>query len=72
VALVAGSRRVAPFGLAGGAAGTCGHNTLLTADGGEQPLPGSFERAVAAGEGLRIDTPGGGGWGPAPADPCGG
>ncbi|MFN7228123.1 MAG: hydantoinase B/oxoprolinase family protein [Synechococcaceae cyanobacterium] len=72
VALVAGSRRVAPFGLAGGAAGTCGRNTLLTADGGEQPLPGSFERAVAAGEGLRIDTPGGGGWGPAPADPCGG
>ncbi|MFM9109986.1 MAG: hydantoinase B/oxoprolinase family protein, partial [Prochlorococcaceae cyanobacterium] len=68
VALVAGSRRVAPFGLAGGGFGACGRNTLLGVDGTERPLAGSFERTVAAGEGLRIETPGGGGWGaPAPA-----
>ncbi|MEB3265387.1 MAG: hydantoinase B/oxoprolinase family protein [Cyanobacteriota bacterium] len=64
VALVAGSRRVAPFGLAGGGAAACGRNTLLALDGSEQPLPGSFERELVAGEGLRIETPGGGGWGP--------
>jgi 5-oxoprolinase (ATP-hydrolysing) len=70
VALVAGSRRVAPFGLAGGGAGACGRNLLLRADGGEEVLPGSFERELAAGEGLRIETPGGGAWGEEAALPC--
>ncbi|MEB3349108.1 MAG: hydantoinase B/oxoprolinase family protein [Cyanobacteriota bacterium] len=70
VALVAGSRRVAPFGLAGGGAGACGRNLLLGTDGGEELLPGSFERELAAGEGLRIETPGGGAWGEEAALPC--
>ena len=64
VALLTGSRRVAPFGLAGGAAGRCGRNRLQRLDGRWQELPGAAEIDVAAGERLRIETPGGGGFGP--------
>jgi 5-oxoprolinase (ATP-hydrolysing) len=64
VALLCGSRRVPPFGLAGGEPGRCGRNSLARAGGGWQELPGSAELAVAAGDRLRIETPGGGGYGP--------
>jgi len=63
LSLLTGSRRVAPFGLAGGEAGACGINTLLHSDGQEQPLPGSIAVELAAGDGVRIATPGGGGYG---------
>ena len=68
VSLLSGSRRVPPFGLAGGGAGACGVNRLLRRDGGEEPLPGCWELRLEPGEGLRIETPGGGGFGtPDPA-----
>ena len=67
VSLLTGSRRVPPFGLAGGAPGTCGANWLLRTDGSEEPLPSCCELNLAAGEGLRLETPGGGGYG-FPAD----
>ena len=67
VALLSGSRRVPPFGLAGGAPGRCGHNAIARADGLWQELPGCAELAVAPGDRLRIETPGGGGYGPPPA-----
>lgn len=73
VSLLTGSRRVPPFGLAGGEAGACGANWLLRTDGGEERLPSCCELSLAAGEGLRIETPGGGGYGPPPepaAEPC--
>ena len=63
VSLLTGSRRVPPFGLAGGEAGACGANWLLRT-GGEERLPSCCELSLAAGEGLRIETPGGGGYGP--------
>jgi 5-oxoprolinase (ATP-hydrolysing) len=63
LSLLTGSRRVAPFGLAGGEAGACGINTLLHSDGQELPLPGSIAVELAAGDGVRIATPGGGGYG---------
>ena len=63
VSLLSGSRRVAPFGLAGGAPGATGRNRLLRADGGVEELGGRAQRALAAGEGLVIETPGGGGFG---------
>ena len=63
VGLLSGSRRVPPFGLAGGAPGLVGRNTLLRADGREQELPGSIQLELEAGDGLRIETPGGGGFG---------
>jgi len=63
VSLLTGSRRVAPFGLAGGQAGACGANWLLRADGAEELLSSCCELVLQPGEGLRIETPGGGGYG---------
>ena len=56
-------RFVAPWGLAGGAPGACGRNILVHAGGHEEELPSKFTRRFAPGERLRIETPGGGGWG---------
>ena len=67
VSLLSSSRRVPPFGLASGDPGACGENWLLRADGSEELLPGCCELQLEPGEGLRIETPGGGGYGtPAP------
>ena len=40
LSLLTGSRRVAPFGLAGGAAGACGENILQRADAAPEPQIG--------------------------------
>jgi len=56
--LIAERRRRAPRGRDGGADGAPGRNLL---DG--QPLPGKAEGHLAPGEALRIETPGGGGFG---------
>jgi 5-oxoprolinase (ATP-hydrolysing) len=64
-AILSGSRRVAPFGLAGGSAGQTGQNSLCHADGRTENLSGSALVAMAAGDVLRIETPGGGGYGQA-------
>lgn len=56
-------RAIAPAGLAGGGAGHKGVNTLIAADGNQTVLPSKFSRRFKAGESLRIETPGGGGWG---------
>jgi 5-oxoprolinase (ATP-hydrolysing) len=52
-------RARAPFGLAGGAQGAVGRNLL---DGA--PLPAKASVSVEAGSTLRVETPGGGGYGP--------
>ena len=70
VSVLSSCRRVPPFGLAGGGAGACGRNLLLKLDGTEELLPGSFERQLQAGEALRIETPGGGAYGPGPSGPA--
>lgn len=57
-------RTVAPWGLAGAQPGACGRNLLIYADGSEELLPAKFTRRLAAGDRLRVETPGGGGWGP--------
>ena len=61
--LLTGSRRVPPFGLAGGEAGSCGRNLLLKPFQSDQPLPGVAQVEIQAGEALRLETPGGGGYG---------
>jgi 5-oxoprolinase (ATP-hydrolysing) len=66
LAILSGSRRVAPFGLAGGGEGRCGRNALLRADGGCEELRGSAQVAMEPGDVLVLETPGGGGWGVAP------
>ena len=67
VSLLSDRRRVAPPGLAGGGPGACGRNLLLRSDGGREELAGVAQLEVAAGDRLRIETPGGGGWGAPPA-----
>jgi 5-oxoprolinase (ATP-hydrolysing) len=57
-------RRVrAPWGAAGGGEGARGANWRVRADGTRVLLAGHASVALAAGEALRIETPGGGGWG---------
>jgi len=59
-------RRVrGPYGLAGGAAGKPGRNVLIRA-GKSKRLPGKVRLSVQPGDRLRIETPGGGGWGALP------
>lgn len=65
-AILSGHRRVPPFGLDGGEAGTVGRNTLIRADGTTVDLGGTATVEVAAGDVLVIETPGGGGFGPVP------
>ena len=57
-------RRSAPYGIQSGQPGTPGRNTLLRADGTVQPLPSKITLDLAPGDRLRIETPGGGGYGP--------
>jgi N-methylhydantoinase B len=63
VSLLTERRRHAPKGLAGGADGATGRNLLVTPDGETVELPAKTTREVDAGTTLRIETPGGGGWG---------
>jgi len=67
VSLLSQRRVCAPFGLAGGGAGAPGHAELVR-DGETIALPGAFARRVPAGSVLRVETPGGGGWGPPDAE----
>ena len=68
VALISGARRVAPAGLAGGLPGACGRNTWIGVDGSSRQLDGCCELELQPGVALRIETPGGGGYG-APSRP---
>ena len=58
VTLLTERRRHAPWGLAGGGSGAVGRNLL-----NGTPLPPKVECAVEPGDCLRIETPGGGGYG---------
>jgi len=62
-AILSNHRRVAPFGLAGGEPGRRGINRLLRRDGRSETLQATAEVAVDAGDRVRIETPGGGGYG---------
>ena len=62
-AILSNHRRIAPFGLAGGEPGRCGVNQLARRDGTSETLQATAEIAVDAGDRLRIETPGGGGYG---------
>ncbi len=55
-------RRFPPYGLAGGQPGKPGRNTLVV-NGKARSLPSKTVLNVPAGGVLRIETPGGGGWG---------
>ena len=63
VTLLADRRRRGPWGLAGGNDGSAGTATIVRADGTLHPMPGKFSTRLRPGERIRIETPGGGGWG---------
>jgi 5-oxoprolinase (ATP-hydrolysing) len=54
-----------PYGLKGGEAGALGRNTLVRADGSRELLAAQAQFRVQPGDQLLLETPGGGGWGPA-------
>lgn len=57
-------RRRGPYGLADGQDGTPGGNTLIhSGDDQIEALPGKASLDVEPGDTIRINTPGGGGWG---------
>jgi N-methylhydantoinase B len=64
VTLLAERRKFRPWGLQGGEDGAAGRATVVKAATGEQvELPGKCSLHLEAGDVLRIETPGGGGWG---------
>jgi 5-oxoprolinase (ATP-hydrolysing) len=66
VSLLSGSRRIAPFGLAGGGSAALGINRHWRSDGRVDELDGCAQLELAPGEQLELLTPGGGGYG----SPC--
>lgn len=67
-ALLSSRRLNAPQGLAGGGAGLPGAQRWITASGEVRELSGCFSVTVQPGDVIEIETPGGGGFGPTPAD----
>lgn len=62
VTILSERRAVGPWGLEGGTEGAAGRN-LLIRDKGEKLLPSKVNLKVKKGDRLRIETPGGGGYG---------
>jgi N-methylhydantoinase B/oxoprolinase/acetone carboxylase alpha subunit len=62
VTVLSDRRRRPPYGVLGGAPGSTGKNTLVRG-GREETLPGKCQFELRAGDRLRIETPGGGGYG---------
>ena len=66
--LLADRRRSAPWGLAGGEAGHPGRDTIVRG-GKAEPIPAKGRFDLAIGDRIRVETPGGGGWGVPEPDP---
>jgi len=62
-AILSNHRRIAPFGMAGGADGTLGENRVERADGRTQVLGATAAITLEPGDTFVIQTPGGGGYG---------
>jgi 5-oxoprolinase (ATP-hydrolysing) len=71
MAILSGSRRVEPHGMAGGAPGKRGRNFIERADGRVQALGGADRAELQPGDCVVIETPGGGGYGRPSDDPAG-
>jgi N-methylhydantoinase B len=66
VTLLADRRSRGPYGLSGGADGTPGRTLIIQRDGSEQIIPGKTSVRLRSGQRIRIESPGGGGWGKRP------
>jgi N-methylhydantoinase B len=63
VTLLADRRLRGPWGLSGGADGLSGNASVLRRDGAVEKLPAKVNVRLRRGERIRIESPGGGGWG---------
>ena len=63
ITLLADRRKRGPYGLRGGTDGTPGRSTLVRRDGSTEEVPGKCSVSARAGDAIRIESPGGGGWG---------
>ena len=63
VTILSDRREKPPYGMRGGQSGQPGRNTLITADGQEGIVPSKTRLELNRGDRLRIETPGGGGFG---------
>jgi N-methylhydantoinase B len=66
VTLLADRRTRGPYGLAGGHEGALGCTTIIRRDGSEEEISGKTSTRLRSGERVRIESPGGGGWGERP------
>jgi 5-oxoprolinase (ATP-hydrolysing) len=67
VALLSTRRDHRPAGIAGGGEALAGRQRLIQVGGESMELSGCFSITVSAGDAIEIETPGGGGYGAAPA-----
>lgn len=63
VTLLADRRSRGPYGLQGGADGAAGRTEVVHYDGSREVLPGKTSVRLKKGDRVRIESPGGGGWG---------
>jgi N-methylhydantoinase B len=63
VTLLSDRRSRGPYGLSGGASGAPGRTVVLRKDGSQEELPSKTSTRLRSGERVRVESPGGGGWG---------
>jgi N-methylhydantoinase B len=63
VTLLSDRRARGPWGMSGGADGAPGNASVVRADGSVEKLAGKSNVRLDQGERIRVETPGGGGWG---------
>jgi N-methylhydantoinase B len=63
VTLLADRRARGPYGLSGGADGAPGRTEVIRRDGRREALGGKVSVRLQAGDRVRVESPGGGGWG---------
>ena len=63
VTLLADRRSRGPWGVKRGSEGAPGKATIVRTNGSLETMPGKFSTRLRAGETVRIETPGAGGWG---------
>jgi N-methylhydantoinase B len=63
VSLLTDRRRRRPYGVRGGGAGAAGQDALIRASGEVVSVPSKGSIILLPGDALRVQTPGGGGWG---------
>lgn len=62
VTLLSERRKHSPWGLAGGGTGAPGKAWVIRAGGSAEEMPGKFSARLAAGDRIKIESPGGGAW----------